>query len=291
MTNDGAFFAYEGLLYAPPRVDLALLKFSAHDAPWLKLGRSDTAVEGQRVLVIGNPTGLQGTVSDGLIAAFRQNHSLIQITAPISPGSSGSPVLDESGLVVGVATLQRVEGQNLNFAIAVESVNEALTSLIAQQRSQQETRAVSHRVGILCAQSRACTRGIQAGSAQVRQGVLSSGNYDDPVLKSSFYAEEVDYFDDGKVSKEFVVNDIKHYDQRWPKRSYWVDGDPAIRTVDSEGDVARAVVTFKFSVQNGQKSVGGSCEDTILIRDARTNPKVISVKSRVLSRYEKPNRR
>jgi serine protease Do len=140
MTNDGAFFAFEGILYAPPGVDLVLLKFSAHDAPWLKLGRSDTAAEGQRVLVIGNPTGLQGTVSDGLIAAFRQNHSLIQITAPISPGSSGSPVLDENGLVVGIATLQRVEGQNLNFAIAVESVNEALSSLIAQQRSQQQAR-------------------------------------------------------------------------------------------------------------------------------------------------------
>ena len=56
MTNDGAFFAFEGLLYAPPGVDLALLKFSAHDTPWLKLGRSDTAAEGQRVLVIGNPT-------------------------------------------------------------------------------------------------------------------------------------------------------------------------------------------------------------------------------------------
>jgi S1-C subfamily serine protease len=291
MTNDGAFFAYEGLLYAPPRVDLALLKFSAHDAPWLKLGRSDTAVEGQRVLVIGNPTGLQGTVSDGLIAAFRQNHSLIQITAPISPGSSGSPVLDESGLVVGVATLQRVEGQNLNFAIAVESVNEALTSLIAQQRSQQETRQFPTASVSSAPRAELAREESKPDLRKFVREFISSGNYDDPVLESSFYAEEVDYFDDGKVSKEFVVNDIKHYDQRWPKRSYWVDGDPAIRTVDSEGDVARAVVTFKFSVQNGQKSVGGSCEDTILIRDARTNPKVISVKSRVLSRYEKPNRR
>ena len=68
-----------------------------------------------------------------------------------------------------------------------------------------------------------------------------------------------------------------------------MNGDPAIRVVDSQGDVVRVVVTLKFSVQNGYKSVGGSCEDTILIRDARTNPKVISVKSRVLSRYERPN--
>jgi S1-C subfamily serine protease len=139
VTNDGAFFAFEKVLYAPPGVDLAILKFAAHDAHWLKLGRSDTAVEGQRVLVIGNPHGLQGTVSDGLIAAFRDNRSMIQITAPISPGSSGSPVLDESGQVIGVATLIEVGGQNLNFAIPVESVSAALASLIAQQGTEQQT--------------------------------------------------------------------------------------------------------------------------------------------------------
>lgn len=137
MTNDGAFFAFEKILYKPPGVDLVILKFAAHDAHWLQLGRSDHAVEGQRVLVIGNPDGLQGTVSDGLIAAFRENHSMIQITAPISPGSSGSPVLDESGQVIGVATLIEVDGQNLNFAIPVESVKDALGSLLAQQSTEK----------------------------------------------------------------------------------------------------------------------------------------------------------
>jgi serine protease Do len=117
----------------PSQSYIAILKFAAHDAHWLKLGRSDTAAEGQRVLVIGNPNGLQGTVSDGLIAAFREDRSLIQITAPISPGSSGSPVLDETGQVIGVATLMEVDGQNLNFAIPVESVKDAIASAIAQQ--------------------------------------------------------------------------------------------------------------------------------------------------------------
>jgi hypothetical protein len=77
---------------------------------------------------------------------------------------------------------------------------------------------------------------------------VTSGNYDDPAIESSFYAEEVDYFDDGKgVKRGFVVNDIKAYNQRWPKRSYWVVGDPAIKAVDPQGDVARVVVTLKFS--------------------------------------------
>ena len=198
-------------------------------------------------------------------------------------------MLDESGLVVGVATLQRVEGQNLNFAIAVESVNEALNFLIAQQRSKQQPQQLPPASVSPAPRAELVQEGSKPDLNAFIRDFVMAGNYDDPAAESSFYAEEVDYFDNGRVSKGFVVNDIKHYDRRWPKRSYWVNGDPAIRVVDSQGDVVRVVVTLKFSVQNGYKSVGGSCEDTILIRDARTNPKVISVKSRVLSHYEKPN--
>jgi tetratricopeptide (TPR) repeat protein len=63
-----------------------------------------------------------GTVSEGIIAAFRENRSIIQITAPISPESSGSPVMNEIGQVIGIATLVSSEGQNLNFAISAEEV-------------------------------------------------------------------------------------------------------------------------------------------------------------------------
>ena len=70
--------------------------------------------------MIGNPSGFFGTVSEGIVSGFRKRSwdvLLMQITAPISPGSSGSPVLDENGEIVGIATLTRA-GQNLNFAIA-----------------------------------------------------------------------------------------------------------------------------------------------------------------------------
>ncbi|MGB9203657.1 MAG: trypsin-like peptidase domain-containing protein [Terriglobales bacterium] len=81
---------------------------------------------GERVLVIGNPLGLEGTVSDGIVSAVRDLPDMgrvIQITAPISPGSSGSPVLNLRGEVVGVATSYAVGGQNLNFAIPVTRVH------------------------------------------------------------------------------------------------------------------------------------------------------------------------
>ena len=82
-------------------------------------------------MVIGNPEGLQGTVSNGIISAFRENRSLIQITAPISPGSSGSPVLDETGQVIGMATLIYKEGQNLNFAIFAGVIEGVIQSGLA----------------------------------------------------------------------------------------------------------------------------------------------------------------
>jgi S1-C subfamily serine protease len=122
----GAVYFLKSVLSASKTYDVAELQFFATDVPYLSLGSSSGAVEGQRVLVIGNPEGLEGTVSDGIISAFRDNRSMIQITAPISLGSSGSPVLDESGQVLGIAELILKEGQNLNFAISSESIRDAI---------------------------------------------------------------------------------------------------------------------------------------------------------------------
>jgi len=87
----------------------------------LRVNRSRLEV-GERVLVIGSPLGLEQTVSEGIVSAIRGSGRLIQITAPISPGSSGSPVVNVKGEVIGIATLQFREGQNLNFAISAERI-------------------------------------------------------------------------------------------------------------------------------------------------------------------------
>ena len=79
----------------------------------------------EKIIVIGTPMGLGRTVSDGIISAIREipDRGLVfQMTAPISRGSSGSPVIDMHGNVVGVAFLQIVNGQNLNFAIPGENI-------------------------------------------------------------------------------------------------------------------------------------------------------------------------
>src|SRR6266404_1275442 len=125
---NGAVFFLKSIVTASETYDVAKLQFVATDVPYLTLGSSSSAVEGQRILVIGNPEGLEGTVSDGIISAFRASRTMIQITAPVSPGSSGSPVLDESGNVIGIATQVLKEGQNVNFAISAETIRDAIAN-------------------------------------------------------------------------------------------------------------------------------------------------------------------
>jgi hypothetical protein len=82
----------------------------------------DDAVVGQDILVAGNPEGLEATFSKGIVSAIRPEAGLLQIDAPISPGSSGGPVVDKRGEVIGLAVSSLIEGQNLNFAVPIRYV-------------------------------------------------------------------------------------------------------------------------------------------------------------------------
>ncbi|MBP5430318.1 MAG: trypsin-like peptidase domain-containing protein [Elusimicrobiaceae bacterium] len=112
--------------------DLALLKISAQHLPYITLGNSDTVRPGQTITVIGNPRRLQNTVTSGIISQVRQKEDLIwhQISAPISPSSSGSPIFDENGKVISIAfaSMAGENNQNLNFAIPVNYLRELLTA-------------------------------------------------------------------------------------------------------------------------------------------------------------------
>ena len=98
--------------------DVALLKVNVSKAsPFLRISQS-LPRQGEAVMAVGNPRGYEGTVSNGIISAFRENNTWIQFTAPISPGSSGGALINLRGEVVGMPTKLRTDGQNLNFAIA-----------------------------------------------------------------------------------------------------------------------------------------------------------------------------
>ncbi|HSM62082.1 MAG TPA: S1C family serine protease [Longimicrobiales bacterium] len=101
--------------------DIAILRIPATGTPALPVGDDQRLQVGDPLYVMGNPLGLDGTFSDGLVSARRTvgGTAWIQMSAPISPGSSGGPVLNEHAEVVGVATLTLREAQNVNLALPV----------------------------------------------------------------------------------------------------------------------------------------------------------------------------
>lgn len=125
---NGKKFIAKGVLAIDGEGDLALLQVDVpkDSAPALQIVQR-VPQEGESVVVIGNPFGLEGSVSNGIVSAVREISGygkIIQITAPISPGSSGSPVVNMNGQVIGVATLQAAEGQSLNFAVPSERISQ-----------------------------------------------------------------------------------------------------------------------------------------------------------------------
>ena len=107
--------------------DLVILRIEAKNLPVLPIGDSDQVRPGDSVLAIGHPLGLEDTVSNGLISAVREVHAglqVLQISAPIAPGSSGGPLFNERGEVIGVATAISSSGQNLNFGLPSKYVSD-----------------------------------------------------------------------------------------------------------------------------------------------------------------------
>jgi tetratricopeptide (TPR) repeat protein len=157
----GNSFPVKNVLAVDAEGDVALLRV---DAPAnlvrpLSLDRTSPQ-EGESVVVIGNPFGLEGSVTNGIVSAVRDIPGfgrIIQITAPISPGSSGSPVVNMQGQVIGVATLQITGGQSVNFAIPSARIAEldrsaqtdsspqlSLSELVAASSRNKRAQAVEY---------------------------------------------------------------------------------------------------------------------------------------------------
>lgn len=107
-----------------PGLDLLIAETSLKSTTPLPLGDSETITIGEEIVAIGNPAGLEGTVSNGIISGVRkiEDIKVLQITASTSQGSSGGPVFDRSGKVIGIATATLDIGQNLNFAMPINCI-------------------------------------------------------------------------------------------------------------------------------------------------------------------------
>jgi hypothetical protein len=131
---NGAFFTVTGVLASDQEHDLAILQADGSDFEALRITDSGSVRVGQPVVAIGNPGELEYTVSNGIISAIRgdKENRRFQTTAPIAHGSSGGPLLNMTGDVIGVTSAMYVAAQNANFAVPSGYVLRLLKQLSPQ---------------------------------------------------------------------------------------------------------------------------------------------------------------
>lgn len=119
-TYKSGFTKVDYVVVADRKHDLAIIYTEKEGRP-VSFAKATDLVPGMELASIGSPQGYEKTIASGNFSQMRQN-GLMQISIPESPGSSGSPVFNQEGLVVGVVVAQKTEAQNLNFAIPSEAV-------------------------------------------------------------------------------------------------------------------------------------------------------------------------
>jgi hypothetical protein len=136
---DGAFYLVDGVVAFDKARDVAVIKAHGENFRTLTLGNSDRVQVGEEVVAIGNPLSLESTVSNGIVSGIRkaedEGGKFLQVTTPISPGSSGGPLFNMASEVIGITTWYLKGGENLNFAIPI---NDAKPLLLAKFSKLQD---------------------------------------------------------------------------------------------------------------------------------------------------------
>lgn len=130
ITSDGGVHSVTSLSTYDIYRDIAVLMVDAQELPVIEWGDSSQIRNGDKILTIGNPLGLTNTISEGLISSASRvidGQRYIQISAPISQGSSGGVLVDYSGRVIGVTTASFLAGQSLNLAIPINDARDIVT--------------------------------------------------------------------------------------------------------------------------------------------------------------------
>ncbi len=127
-----------------PVTDVAVVKIDAKDLPTVRIGKAETLIPGEWAIAIGNPLGLDNTVTVGIISALGRSSSqvgvpekrvsFIQTDAAINPGNSGGPLLNAKGEVIGMNTAIRAGAQGLGFAIPIETAQRIADQLFTKGR-------------------------------------------------------------------------------------------------------------------------------------------------------------
>lgn len=209
---DGAFFVVDGVVAFDKARDVAVIKAHGEHFHTLTLGNSDRVEVGQDVVAIGNPLSLESTVSNGIVSGIRTDEDLggkfLQVTTPISPGSSGGPLFNMAGEVVGITTLYLKGGENLNFAIPINDAKRLLatkSSKIQGLPDEPET-----------------MQGQASGGVAPASAGLSARDYYKQLYNAGGFRDEVEgffgfvCFNDDTSSPGFFTFTTFAYDQKHP---------------------------------------------------------------------------
>src|SRR5437870_462978 len=213
-SSTGNVYPVKGVLAVDAEGDVALLKIDAPASLVRPLSLERTSPqEGESIVVIGNPFGLEGSVTNGIVSAVRDIPTfgrIIQITAPISPGSSGSPVVNMRGQVIGVATLQITGGQSINFAIPSERISQlqsgallSLADLVTATGKNKRAKAVQlFRDGLSFLSKDDCEKALP----YFERAVESDGNYAEAWAQTGFCNEKLGRHSEAiEASKKAVI--------------------------------------------------------------------------------------
>ncbi len=230
--------SYEGkVLGTDSFTDVAVIKIEATDLPTVSLGNAENLTPGEWAIAIGNPLGLDNTVTVGIVSALGRSSSqvgvpdkrvrFIQTDAAINPGNSGGPLLNSQGEVIGINTAIRADAQGLGFAIPIETAQRIANQLFAKGQADhpylgihmvnlnQKTRAeinssqefnfkIAQQEGVLVVRviprSPAAKSGFQPGDVISQVGDLS--------VKTSLQVQE--QVDLSKIGSELEVKVIRN---------------------------------------------------------------------------------
>jgi tetratricopeptide (TPR) repeat protein len=299
-SSTGTSFPVKGVLAVDAEGDIALLRVDVgtHSVRPLTLDRTSPQ-EGESVVVIGNPFGLEGSVTNGIVSAVRDIPTfgrIIQITAPISPGSSGSPVVNMQGQVIGVATLQVTSGQSVNFAIPSERISQLQSSglmslpelVMASGRNKRAKAVQFFRDGLSFLSKDDCEKALP----YFDKAVESDGNYAEAWAQSGFCKEKLGRHAEAIEASKKAVN------LRPSAESYFNIGLASyyLKQYRESADAYRQAIKLDpYNAADAQYALGlvyrdwGKADDEIQAYKAaiRLRPDYMSAYERLGSRYVK----
>ena len=226
LSNDKVYDAK--VIGGDQKTDIAVIKINAADLPFVVLGDSDKLEVGQWAIAIGNPFGLDRTLTVGVISATGRSNmgietyeNFIQTDASINPGNSGGPLLNVYGEVIGINTAIVAAGQGIGFAIPVNMAKPIFSQLIQKGNVsrgylgvtiQPVTEELAQSFGLKQAKGALVNDVIKGGPADkagIRQGDVITGVNGNEVTDPSYLQRTVAEAGIGKIVKIAIVRDGK----------------------------------------------------------------------------------